>query len=102
MQLEIDDMECNIDAIQRAIDEKEAPMKVAQYRLDTRIWRPNVELCVDSVEKKLREEVTAILHRKIYLSFFKRKKILFADNLMIIFCKIISLIIFRLARYLIT
>lgn len=39
--------EQTINHIKRAIAEKEAPMRVAQTRLDERTRRPNVELCRD-------------------------------------------------------
>lgn len=49
---EIFDMEKNIEFLKKAIQDKEAPMQVAQTRLDTRIRRPNVELCRDPVQHR--------------------------------------------------
>lgn len=46
---EIFDMEKNIELLRKAIQDKEAPMKVAQSRLDERTRRINVELCNDPV-----------------------------------------------------
>lgn len=57
---EIFDMEKNIEFLKKAIQDKEAPMQVAQTRLDTRIRRPNVELCRDPVQHRLVEEVHEI------------------------------------------
>ncbi|PIO27642.1 hypothetical protein AB205_0086430 [Aquarana catesbeiana] len=47
---EIGDQENNIAALKQAIQDKEAPMKVAQTRLYQRSYRPNVELCRDPVQ----------------------------------------------------
>lgn len=49
---EIFDMEKNIELLKKAIQDKQAPMQVAQTRLDTRIRRPNVELCRDPVQHR--------------------------------------------------
>jgi len=57
---EIFDMEKNIELLKKAIQDKEAPMQVAQTRLDTRVRRPNVELCRDPVQHRLVEEVGEI------------------------------------------
>lgn len=48
---EIFDMEKNIELLRKAIQDKEAPMKVSQSRLDERTRRINVELCNDPVMK---------------------------------------------------
>jgi len=45
-------MEKNIEFLKKAIQDKEHPMQVAQTRLDTRIRRPNVELCRDPVQHR--------------------------------------------------
>lgn len=45
-------MEKNIELLKKAIQDKEAPMQVAHTRLDTRIRRPNVELCRDPVQHR--------------------------------------------------
>ncbi len=47
---EIASMEQNIRDLEKAIKDKEAPMKVAQTRLDHRTYRPNVELCRDPAQ----------------------------------------------------
>lgn len=57
---EIAQMEKNIAMLKQAIRDKEAPMKVAQTRLDNRTYRPNVELCRDPVQYKLVGEVQEI------------------------------------------
>ncbi|WAR03518.1 TEKT1-like protein [Mya arenaria] len=54
------EMEENIARLQKAIQDKEAPMKLAQTRLDTRTERPNVELCRDPVQYRLIDEVHEI------------------------------------------
>ncbi|KAL4223750.1 Tektin 1 [Mactra antiquata] len=54
------EMEENIARLQKAIQDKEQPMKLAQTRLDTRTQRPNVELCRDPVQYRLIEEVNEI------------------------------------------
>lgn len=53
-------MEDNIDHLQKAISDKEAPLKLAHTRLDNRSERPNVELCRDPVQYRLVEEVDLI------------------------------------------
>lgn len=53
-------MDVNIEALQSAIAETEAPLKVAQTRLDNRTYRPNVELCRDRVQYRLVNEVGEI------------------------------------------
>ena len=50
-------MEGNIDMLNRAIQDKQAPMQVSQTRLDTRTHRPNFELCRDRLQYKLINEV---------------------------------------------
>ncbi|CAC5362654.1 TEKT1 [Mytilus coruscus] len=57
---QIKEIEENISRLQKAIGDKEQPMKLAQTRLDTRTNRPNVELCRDPVQYKLIEEVGQI------------------------------------------
>ncbi|KAH9504014.1 Tektin-3 [Bulinus truncatus] len=57
---EVFEMEKNIELLKKAIQDKEAPMQVAQTRLDTRLRRPNVELCRDPVQHRLVEEVYEI------------------------------------------
>ncbi|XP_059721771.1 tektin-1 isoform X2 [Haemorhous mexicanus] len=52
--------EKNIAALKKAIADKEAPVKVAQTRLEARNHRPNVELCYDTVHSSLMNEVQEI------------------------------------------
>ncbi|XP_041839520.1 tektin-4 [Melanotaenia boesemani] len=52
--------EKNIVALQQAIDNKEAPLRVAQSRLYRRSLRPNMELCRDQPQLSLEEEVRQI------------------------------------------
>jgi len=53
-------MEKNIELIKKNIADKEAPLQVAETRLDTRTRRPNVELCRDPTQYRLVEEVQEI------------------------------------------
>lgn len=57
---EISATEKNIDDLKKAIKDKENPMKVAQTRLHSREFRPNVELCRDPVQYNLVGEVHQI------------------------------------------
>jgi len=57
---EIAATEGNIADLKKAIKDKENPMKVAQTRLHTREYRPNVELCRDPVQYNLVNEVHEI------------------------------------------
>jgi len=50
-------MEKNIEFLEEEIKNKEAPMKVAQTRLDHRTRRPGVELCRDPAQFRLVQEV---------------------------------------------
>ena len=49
---EIFDMEKNIELLKKCVQDKEAPMQVAQTRLATRVKRPNVEACRDPVQHR--------------------------------------------------
>lgn len=68
---EIYDQEKHIQALKKAVRDKEAPLKVSQSRLEARSHRPDVELCRDPVHHRLVEEVNQIqesidlLHRKL-------------------------------------
>lgn len=53
-------MEDNIDRLATAIESKGQPMMLAQTRLENRSYRPNVELCRDTLQYRLVEEVTEI------------------------------------------
>lgn len=57
---QIKEQEENIARLQKAIQDKEQPMMLAQTRLDTRTHRPNVELCRDPVQYRLIQEVHEI------------------------------------------
>lgn len=56
-------MEKNIELIKKSIGDKEAPMMVAQTRLETRTHRPNVEGCRDPVQHRL-----DVLYNKVILA----------------------------------
>ena len=57
-------MEKNIELIKLCIQEKEAPMQVAQTRLATRTHRPKIESCRDLVQHRygLTHRLAQILH----------------------------------------
>ncbi|XP_077183662.1 tektin-3 [Paroedura picta] len=57
---EIFQTEMTIEAIRKAIRDKGPPMKVAHTRLDERTRRPNVELCRDTAQLRLVNEVYEI------------------------------------------
>ena len=57
---EIFEVEKTIALLKKAIADKEAPLKVAQTRLDERARRVNVELCNDPVMKTLQCEINEI------------------------------------------
>ncbi|NXT00564.1 TEKT3 protein, partial [Jacana jacana] len=57
---EILQMETNIEAIQKAMRDQGPPFKVAQTRLDECKWRPNMELCRDTAQLHLVNEVHEI------------------------------------------
>nr|XP_054762898.1 tektin-3-like [Lytechinus pictus] len=57
---EINEMENNISLLRKSIKDKEAPMQVAQSRLENRTRRPNVELCRDQPQHRLVHEVGEI------------------------------------------
>lgn len=54
---QIKEMEDNVERLAKGIADKEAPMKLANTRLDNRSNRPNVELCRDQAQYRLVEEV---------------------------------------------
>lgn len=60
VKAQITEMGDNIDRLQNAVSDKEAPLKLAHTRLDNRSNRPNVELCRDPVQYRLVEEVATI------------------------------------------
>nr|XP_039257130.1 tektin-2-like [Styela clava] len=57
---EIEEVEADIRNLEEAIRAKAAPLKVAHTRLETRTYRPNVELCRDKPQYGLVEEVRQI------------------------------------------
>lgn len=57
---EIGRQEANIIELKKAIRNKEAPMKVAQTRLNDRSFRPGIELCRDPAHTQLVNEVLEI------------------------------------------
>ncbi|CAH3173292.1 unnamed protein product [Porites lobata] len=57
---EISTLENDIKGIKEAIDAKNAPMMVAQTRLENRTYRPNVELCRDQPQYQMCHEVAEI------------------------------------------
>ncbi|KFP15020.1 tektin-3 [Egretta garzetta] len=57
---EIFQIEMNIEALRKAIRDKGPPLKVAQTRLDERTRRPNMELCRDTAQLRLVNEVYEI------------------------------------------
>lgn len=57
---EIARQENNILELKKAIRDKEAPMKVAQTRLNDRSFRPGIELCRDPAHTQLVNEVLEI------------------------------------------
>ncbi|EDO37357.1 predicted protein, partial [Nematostella vectensis] len=57
---EIATLEDDIKGLKEAIDAKNAPMMVAQTRLENRTYRPNVELCRDQPQYQLCHEVAEI------------------------------------------
>ncbi|XP_009878326.1 PREDICTED: tektin-3, partial [Charadrius vociferus] len=54
---EIFKLETNLEALRKAIRDQGPPLKVAQTRLDERTRRPHVELCRDTAQLRLVNEV---------------------------------------------
>jgi len=57
---EIEALEADIDSLKKAIDDKMAPMKVAETRLEERTNRKNIELCRDIPQYQMCYEVGEI------------------------------------------
>ncbi|KAG8451443.1 hypothetical protein GDO86_003596 [Hymenochirus boettgeri] len=57
---EIEEMEEDIKRLEADLREKKGPLKLAHTRLETRLYRPNVELCRDQVQYGLTDEVHQI------------------------------------------
>ncbi|CAH1255246.1 TEKT2 [Branchiostoma lanceolatum] len=57
---EIAEMEADIRALEEALRAKRNPLKLAHTRLETRTYRPNVELCRDQPQYGLTDEVQQI------------------------------------------
>ena len=62
MCIEIAGTEGNIRDLKKAIKAKEDPMKVAQTRLNTRAYRPNVELSRDPVQYQYVQSLIFLVH----------------------------------------
>ncbi|XP_053562984.1 tektin-2 [Bombina bombina] len=54
---EIEDTEQDIRRLEQDLKDKNGPLKLAHTRLETRTYRPNVELCRDQVQYGLTDEV---------------------------------------------
>uniref|UniRef100_A0A8C5LTR0 Tektin n=1 Tax=Leptobrachium leishanense TaxID=445787 RepID=A0A8C5LTR0_9ANUR len=54
---EIEDMEEDIRRLEADLRDKRGPLKLAHTRLETRTYRPNVDLCRDQVQYGLTDEV---------------------------------------------
>ena len=65
---EIYDQEKHIEALRKGLRDKEAPLKVAQTRLESRGHRPDVELCRDPPHHRLVQEVSIYTIQKIHHS----------------------------------
>ncbi|BFG01966.1 tektin-3 [Drosophila madeirensis] len=71
VQQELFDMEKHLFLLQKAIQDKSMPLKVAQTRLEARCHREGVELCKDHAQDRLIQEVYDIqsavdsLHHKL-------------------------------------
>ncbi|XP_020805235.1 tektin-3 [Drosophila serrata] len=71
VQQELFDMEKHLFLLQKAIQDKSGPLKVAQTRLEARSHREGVELCKDHAQDRLVQEVQDIqstvetLHHKL-------------------------------------
>ncbi|XP_056136419.1 tektin-4 [Lampris incognitus] len=100
---QIGDQERNIVALEQAIHDKEAPLRVAQSRLYLRSLRPNMELCRDDPQFSLEGEVGQIdaslvsLHQQLSeargsLSHLKESRMALVKDIM---CKSNSLLIDR-------
>lgn len=59
--------ERNNELLRKAIQDKEAPFKVAQTRLQARMMRPNVEACDDNPNYGLKAEVGELKHSIAHL-----------------------------------
>ena len=57
---EISDMNGEIRDLEEALVEKTPPMMVAHTRLESRTYRPNVELCRDKPQYGMVEEIATI------------------------------------------
>lgn len=57
---QITEVEDNVSMLKEKVGTKEAPMALAQTRLENRTYRPSVELCRDTAQYGLVEEVAEI------------------------------------------
>ncbi|XP_043520165.1 tektin-3-like [Frieseomelitta varia] len=62
IQQEIFDVEKNLELIYKAITDKSYILKVAYTRLETRMYRPDIELCRDYVHTSLQKEINETNH----------------------------------------
>ncbi|KAM3933286.1 tektin-2 [Leptodactylus fuscus] len=54
---EIEELEEDIKRLEEDLRDKRGPLKLAQTRLETRTYRPNIDLCRDAVQYGLTDEV---------------------------------------------
>ena len=66
-------MEKNVEFLEQEIKNKEAPMKVAQTRLDHRTHRPNVELCRDPAQFRYSMDINLTSINSIHQHLFPPK-----------------------------
>ncbi|XP_053947551.1 tektin-3 isoform X2 [Anastrepha ludens] len=82
VQQELFDLEKHIFLIQKAIQDKSSPLKVAQTRLEARTHREGIELCKDWAQLRLVQEVQDIqdtvkqLHHKLQESEAQHQNLL--------------------------
>ena len=67
LEEEIAKQEAAIRALEEAIRAKNPPQKLAETRLENRTYRPNVELCRDSPQYGLTDEVQQLKTTKLAL-----------------------------------
>ena len=53
-------LELEIESLDRCVQAKTAPLKLAETRLENRTVRPHAELCRDEPQQSLIEEVTTL------------------------------------------
>ena len=65
--------EKHIQQLMKGIRDKEAPLKVAQSRLEARTHRPDVELCRDPPHHRIVEEVGQIQESVDLLNRYEKR-----------------------------